>query len=399
MRLTLIGVACLFSGAVTRWVVSPSTQSLVSAARELTLRRQIDQAEPILRRILARDADHAEARLLLGALFYEKGDYSAAVVTAAGVDDANPNGPRARVIEGDSWFKLGRVIAAERCWKRALGHDDGLAIPRVRLARLYAMQLRREEWSRTLWQMYDHQEVEVVELSQLPLVSSMNWDDAVLNTLEQWAAADPEDLHSRRAIAALATTQGGGNETLRQLQSLRRQFPDSPHVAEDLLAEYLRIGDLPRAKGLLRNAKNLDPTRFSVARSLATIALRERRFEDCIRHARVALSTFAYDLPSHQLLLDAQRQCHSDLVDAEAETVRLLNGLHRLCLQLQASGLTPRAARGLLQSCRALQMNEEGRAWAAQACRRWPGDPEFQRWRRFFAAAPPFSARNPGAGL
>src|SRR5262249_42534348 len=153
-------------------------------------------------------------------LSHERGNLTATAVALRGISDSDPMGADVRLAEGDAWLKLRRASLAEDCWLRANRLAPDNPIPRRRLIYLYAMQLRREPWTKLLWELYDRHDAGLTEMIQLMIADHVVWDpEESITEMRAYAAADILDIHSRRALAWYLLTAGKIDEAIEELDS------------------------------------------------------------------------------------------------------------------------------------------------------------------------------------
>ncbi|MGH9160317.1 MAG: tetratricopeptide repeat protein [Vicinamibacteraceae bacterium] len=234
-RICAPSAACLRATATAASTRASSQRSASFEARLATARAQVrhgrhEQAIPLLKELLAEDAQSAEAHMLLGVAFRTR---------------ASPE------ILGDAQAEL----------RQALALDPQLHWARFALARIYIDLGRygraREELEEGLKGLPDHP----LFLSFLAEVHRLRGDpQRALQLAGRASRLAPGLSLARLHLARASLDLDRPDEALRQLEPALHAEPMLPEVLHTLGALYLRVGKPQDATQVLERAIELDPS-------------------------------------------------------------------------------------------------------------------------------------------
>ena len=394
--IALWAAAALGGGLLAQWR-APSADEYWARAEGALRAGQIAQAELALRHVLAKREDSVRERCLLSQLAARQEDWRTAAALLEPIPDADPVAIAARVAEGDAWLRLHRARSAENCWRRAYQLDLEAREPRVRLLYLYALQLRRQQWTQKLWEMYDRGEAGLTEMLQLMISRHATWEttDPIVE-IRQFVAADPEDTHSRRALGLYLMKAGRLTLATKVLRTACQRDQQNPENWLALAECLLAASDLDALEALWSEAPASiqDDAHYWIARG-SWLLLCEQ-FASAVDCFDRALPSSLYNLELHHKLAQALRltgerekaTCHSAMADA-------LSKIERLCLSLHPGDWRVETVRLLATRCESLLLTEEARGWVRVGLAQAPADPSLLSLQDRLAMKPPTSSRHP----
>jgi predicted Zn-dependent protease len=393
----LLWVVCFAGGGWLRHSREPPVDQLWTEAHGWDSAGDWDRAETALRRLLARDPERFDARRYLADLARRGDDWPTVAAVLEPVPDADPNALAVRITQGDAAFKLNDPTTAERYWLRARRIDPSALVPRRRLLYLYAIQLRRREWSALLWELYDQELTTMREMLQLMIADHVVWEsDEMIAILRGFVATTPGDAHSVRALATYLLHRGDVNSASQRLENLREANPDDGETWLALAECRLAVGDVDAVRRLIDQPPNglkRDP-RF--AKIQGFVALAEFRYDEAIEKLREALRKRWHDSAIHHKLAQAYR-LSGELTSAERHErlSAVLAKIERLCNALQAAGWQDETVRELVRLCQEASLIEEARGWVRLSRTQVPDDPFFREQELRLARMPTTSSRRP----
>jgi tetratricopeptide (TPR) repeat protein len=231
-------------------------------------RGDFDSAIPELKRHLRRDRANSRAHLILAGALTGTNDHAAALEHLQVIPDRSIWAVEARFREGLLQLRpFGRAGMAESLWKKALEIDEAAdptsispmgRAATVELLTLYIHQHRQREAADLVWRWHGRATAEnrgraaiallALEFGPGPLPADRIAD------LENWIAADPSDVKSRRALGRAYVEMGNKAESgLAILKELVDSEPnDLDHWATYLsaLAEH---GDVDTMREAVKN--------------------------------------------------------------------------------------------------------------------------------------------------
>lgn len=278
---------------------APTTDDAVSVRRSFVeLLRQSgerDAARAQIEALLASNPKDSDARLALGELAAEAGDFSAArdaLTRVWGQDGAS---------RGEAALQLGRIAArsgepevARRWFERAARNDEALRAE-LELARLDAESDRVDAARERLQRLRSENPSMAPRLlrAEGEILYRAQRYNAAVELLESGVATYPRDEELRYAYA-LALEQAGnlaGAET--QLRQLITENPDNA-AARNALGYMLTINDerLEEAEALIRAALELRPDDPAILDSLGWVRFKRGDPEEALSYLREAFQAF-----------------------------------------------------------------------------------------------------------
>ncbi|MBI1281039.1 MAG: tetratricopeptide repeat protein [Anaerolineaceae bacterium] len=151
--------------------VEPEPRSLYEEAVALLRAKQADEAETILREILASQANDARAHILLGCILANRRQIADAHAELDVALDGNPLQADAHYLKGMLYLESQQQATAEEAFKSALYCHKGHPLTAVMLGNLYAqsgaVDKARRIWTAALENLNGHSTAHVSDLSDL----------------------------------------------------------------------------------------------------------------------------------------------------------------------------------------------------------------------------------------
>lgn len=361
----------------------PSAKDLVFQAQAALDWRRYEEAGELLKQLVFTRPDKATSqhRLILAKLSAQQSDWSTVVAALAGVDDSDPNAVVARIAEGDAWRNLQRAQRAEDCWRRALALDPEARSARTGLLYLYSIQLRRDLWIEKLWELYDRGQAGQKELIQLLIAGEVVWETKTLiDEVAGFAAADPADVHDRRALAVYLLRSGRATEAVTRLRQLHERHPEDEEVWFALVEALLALGDAEAAGSLLDAPPDAAARDFRYWKFLGSRHLLQEQYEKASDAFETSVAMFPFDLIVRNRYAQALRFANrAHEARRQAEAAQQLSTIQRLCHTIDTYGWNSEKVLPLIEACEKVGLIEEALGWTRLALLRYPDDENFQR--------------------
>jgi tetratricopeptide (TPR) repeat protein len=397
-RATFLGMLSFLLGVTCRYVLGHGSEQFFEQARRFAAARRFDEAEMSLRRLLAREPARTEARLLLGHLAHERGDWATVAAVFRGIPDSDPVAGPIRVAEGDAWLQLNRAVLAEDCWSRAHRLSPEDPQPRGRLIYVYGLQLRREPWMRLLWELYDRDQAGLGEMIQLMIAGHVVWEaEEAVQDVGRFAAADADDVNSRRAVGEYRLLAGQFPKAIRELESILQSKPDDLETRLALVECHLGRADNESARTCLDQISSPAPADYRFWKDRGSLALLDRRLDDSVTDFAKALANAPFDRELHHKMAQSLRLVGNfDAAERHAETADKLARIHRLChsLHFQRTPSLPEIER-LVQLCEESGLIEEALGWIRVGLGLEQGNPDLLAARHRLSGISRTSSRHP----
>ena len=192
------------------------------------------------------------AWLLLSDAEFRRGNIAAALDSVLRVPSNSPNGALARLLEGTLHYVAGQGRPAEAAWKESLRIDPRSIDARRRLVFLYAVELRRPELRRVLWELDELGAIETRDLVLLSGSTFIVWNATELQgTIEKLLAGDPEDVAVRLAAGRYRRRQNDLDGAQMILKEACRLAPADPEARAALIECLIDCNELNEARGHL----------------------------------------------------------------------------------------------------------------------------------------------------
>ena len=307
----------------------------------------------------------------------------------------DPAAANARLLIGDAWLRESRAVDAERSFHAALELDPDNLTARRRLLYLQSMRLRGDLWLASLWDLVDRDAAEFNEWVQVVIAGQIVWDAGEpLATVAAWAAADPEDVWSRRAAALYRSRLGRSDRAIEELTALAGAT-GLQDVRLALLEVLADVGALDRFAQVLAETDAADPS-TDLLRLRGGYRLDTGDTAGAVRDLRLAAAAGPFDRRTQTRLAAALRTA-GDAADARthADIAERLSRVQRLTHVLSSVRQTPGLFAEAVADLHALGMLQEARAFLREGRSRYPDDPALTQWQARLAGLPSYSRRNP----
>lgn len=248
---------------------APASRSRVSQEqRELARARQlleagsIDQAIELLRLVVVREPDNADARLMLGTALTFVPEKSQALAELSAAVRMRPGFARGYWVLGSALARFADLDQARAMFEKAIELDPNLAEARVSLALLLA---QRKEFALARAQLeaaIKTQKSSSAAYSRYLIAQTHLEEDDLEKALEEIDAATSlrpdygEAYFSRGLIRKRLLDEAGAFEAFKGAAAL---LPNDPAAQYHLGASYLRRGEIEKAITCLRNSLELRP--------------------------------------------------------------------------------------------------------------------------------------------
>ena len=397
----LVWVLSLILGVSCRYVLREGPEQVFEQARRFAATNRFAEAETSLRRLLARQPNRTDARLLLGKLAHDRNDWATVVAAFQGVADTDPMAGSIRVAEGDAWLKLNRAVLAEDRWVRAYHMSPEYPQPRLRLIYLYGLQLRREPWAKLLWELYDRDQAGLREMIQLMIAGHVVWEsEEATQDVRRFAEADGADFHSRRAVGVYLLLAGQIPEAIRELESILQSNHNDAETWLALVECHLARADNESARKCLDQMSEPTQADYRFWKHRGSLAVLELRLDDSVSEFAKALAKAPFDRELHQKMSQSLRLVGDfDAAGHHAVIAEKLAKIHRLCHSVHHQrSISLSDILQLVQLCEALGLIEESLGWTKLGLKLAKSDAGFVAAQDRLLALPATSARHPPLG-
>lgn len=255
LALAIVGLAAATAAGWYQRARGRNSELLKAAIRQVD-RGRTEAAIPLFDEVLRRDPSNSTALLYRGQISRDSGDSSAAARFWNRVPDSPPReGGTARFLEGTLFLEANRTRPAEAAFLKSIAlHPDYLS-PHERLLKLYVAQLRTADIRRELDAIRRFRLWTLEELYQL-----LNSTGEAVNKvqsiprIEEFVAADPNDLDSLIALGRFYNWDNRHREAADVLRRALVEHPDNPAIRAYLAEALLGQLDLEGARRVLQGA-------------------------------------------------------------------------------------------------------------------------------------------------
>ena len=269
-----------------------------------------------------------------------------------------------------------RLRAAESHLWRAKEIDPKLAEARKELVYVFGVQSRRREVDAEFRVLADLTPLRPDELATWALTHFTAWNPDVARDLQRFIDADPEDRHSRLALAeALVDQPGGDARALAVLAPLPESDADALALRVGLL---LREGRVDEAAARLATGPAGHP---ALERLRGRLAVRRDDPADAAAHFKTALAAEPFDRPSALELGQALKLAgRADEAREALDRAARLSEAYNLVARTKTPTFDPRTAdfAAFGRAFESAGLTTEARHWYALAIRRDPLDAKAQ---------------------
>lgn len=349
-RRAVIGLAVLACCGWLGWYafVRPSDAQLLQQAIRLISSGQEQPAVPLLDEFLRRNPSHSLALLYRGQLARAAGDRGSAARFWSRVPDKPADlGARARHLAGELSLETGRARDAERDLVESLRLDPASLTPHELLLKLYAVQLRASEMRRELDAIRIRRTWRLDELYKLVNATGEAVNRAqAIPQLEQFIAADPDDLHSLIALGRYYFWDDRPGEAATTIRRVLTHNRDHESALACLAESLLAGSDQAAARGVLQRIQPGPASGACVWKSLGLLGAAAFQWPEAAACLRQSLELQPDDRGLHLQLAGAlERAGQTDeagpAYDRAQQMLHLKTALHRI---VQAPANRPEVA-------------------------------------------------------
>jgi tetratricopeptide (TPR) repeat protein len=345
-------------------------------ARDALAARQWSKAHDALARLERIRPPIAADRLLRAEMLAGRDRPGDALRELARIDDHDPLAATARARAGRLERERGRAPAAERLLLRALELDPKLSLARRDLIYIYSNQLRHADLDRQFRALARREALTAEELFVWSMSRFVTSDSGVVDNLERFLRADPNDRASRLTLAEAYRFMG----RLSEAEGLLAQLPEDDPEARALRARIAMDGNrYAFARALLAPGP---AEHASLARIRGLLALHDHQFAAAASSFRTAVRLDPGDREAASGLYQALR-LSGDAAGAAPHLARTneLDGVGNLLKELRTSRgpILKTFPRRIAAACERAGRPAEARAWYVLAVKEDPLDSEAQQ--------------------
>ncbi len=304
-------------------------------------------------------------RMLEAQLATADGRFDEALAAIGRIPDDHPIAAQAQLLAGRIERQRRRIRKAEAAFRRALAIKPGLIEAHKELIYILGIQSRRREVDAEFRALARLTTLTHHDLFTWALTHFTSWNPDIVQDLDGFIQADPDDRYSRLAVVELILERPEVESYItRILEPLPETDPDALALRINLA---FNLGRFDEAERLLARAPT-DHARISRIRG--EMALRRRDLEAAIRYFREALSAEPYDRVSPMHLAQALRlKGDTAAAAAHVERVRKLNHLYNLIVRVRSprreNEVSDLAELG--KACEEAGLDDEARGWYGRA--------------------------------
>jgi tetratricopeptide (TPR) repeat protein len=355
----------------------PDPDRLWNEAETAFLAGRWDRARESLRRLERLRPKTALDRLLEAQLATAEGRFDDALAAIARIPDDHPMAAQAYLLAGRIERQRRRIRKAEAAFRRALAIKPGLIDAHKELIYILGIQSRRREVDAEFRALAGLTTLTHHDLFTWALTHFSQWNPDIVEDLDGFIKADPDDRYSRLAVVELLLERPDAEPYIaKTLEPLPDSDPDALALRIDLAFNLGRFEDAER---LLASAPAGHPR---ISRIRGELALRRHDLDAAIRHFRDALSAEPYDRVSPMQLSQALR-LKGDVAAAEAhvERVRRLNRFYNLIVRVRSPNRANQVPdlTELGKACEDAGLVDEARGWYGLAIATNPLDGSAQQ--------------------
>jgi protein O-GlcNAc transferase len=231
-----------------------------------------------------------EAHLNLGILFMQMQRVQESVEHLEKAVALKPEHPRAHLYDGRALAAAGQAEAAEKQFQEALRLDPTLAIAWFDLGQL---RLNSKDHAGALEAFQKAEELDP-QLPQARLgaalaLEGLNRTPEAVPLMEQYLAAQPDDLETRFHLAKLYLQQNKNEQAFESLQEVYHARPGTPGIAAALGDVCALLKRLPESEKYYREALAATPNEPDLHRALGQTLLDEQKFPEAEAEFRATL--------------------------------------------------------------------------------------------------------------
>jgi tetratricopeptide (TPR) repeat protein len=376
MVLAVILAGGLGAGWLAVWG-RPDPDRLWNEAESAFLAGRWDRARESLRRLERLRPRTPLDWLLEAQLATADERFDDALAAIARIPDDHTMAAQAHLLAGRIERQRRRIRKAEAAFRHALAIKPGLIEAHHELIYVLGIQSRRPEVDAEFRALAGLTTLTHHDLFTWALTHFSQWNPDIVEDLDGFIKADPEDRYSRLAVVELLLERPDAESYIAQiLDPLRDTDPDALALRINLAFNLGRYEDAER---LLASAPAGHPR---ISRIRGELAMRRHDLDAAIQHFQDALSAEPYDRVSPMQLAQALR-LKGDVVaaDAHVERVRRLNRVYNLIVRVRSpkheNQVSDLAELG--KACEDAGLTDEARGWYGLAIATNPLDGSAQQ--------------------
>jgi predicted Zn-dependent protease len=385
-RIRFGGLVLALTALVGSWILLSgrldfSDPDRVWAGAEANVRSgRFDLAQRALQRLESQRPPTALDWMLRAQVATGLGHDDLALEALAHVPDPDAMAAQARLLAGRIERTHHRLRRAEASLRAAIAREPSLVEARRELVYIFGIQLRKRELDAEFKSLSRLTQLSHHDLFTWGLTHFTDWDPGITTELEAALEIDPDDRHSRLALANLLLDQPDKEgKVLEILAPMARDDPDAAALRVEL---NLVHGRVEAAIAGLEEAPRGHPR---LARLRGRVALLRADHAAAIRHFREALTGEPYDrvaiaeLGKALVLAGDRRAAQEYQMKARRldDVYSLINRVSRPDRENQVFDLTR-----LGKACEAAGLRLEAQGWYGLAIAREPLDAEAQQGLR-----------------
>ncbi len=294
------------------------------------------------------------------------------------ISDAHAIAAQAHLLAARLWREQRCVRKAEAELRRALVLNPKLVEAHKELVYILGIQARRREVDVEFHALARLTSLSHHDLFTWALTHFTRWSPDIVNDLDGFIEADPEDRYSRLALVELLL-QRTGEEVDAHIDRVLESLPESDPDAIGLRIELaFNRGRIDEAERLLAGAPENQPR---IARIRGEIALRRHDVDAAVNSFIQALTGEPYDRVSPMHLAQAlQLKGNKAAADVYFDRVQRLNKIYNLIIRVRTPGQQNQVSdlTELGKACEQAGLIEEARGWHTLAISMNPVDSDAQ---------------------
>jgi tetratricopeptide (TPR) repeat protein len=371
-------IAALASSATFFIVRKPSdADGLWAEAESAFLAGRWDHARDTLKRIELIRHKTGLDWMLEAQLATAERRFPEAFAALAQIPENHSIAPQAHLLAGRIHRQCRCLRKAEASFRRALELKPGLIEAHKELIYILGIQSRRRDVDAEFHALAQLTRLSHHDLFTWALTHFTHWNPDIVQDLDGFIKADPDDRFSRLAVVELLLERPEVETYIQRiLEPLPNTDPDALALRINLA---FNLGRVDEAEKLLTTAPADHPR---ISRIRGEMALRHRDIDGAIKHFQDALSAEPYDRVSPMQLAQALK-LKGDTVAAQIylDRVQRLNSLYNLIIRVRSPKHENKTS-DLAELGRASEdagLREEARGWYTLAISVDPLDPAAQQ--------------------
>jgi tetratricopeptide (TPR) repeat protein len=253
---------------------------------------RLAEAERVYRRILAKDARHADSLYLYGMIEYQRGRYRTAAQAIGQAIAIDENQAHYHADLGTVLQAQGRLEESAACYRRALALQPELAEVHANLGNVLLAQGNSDEamacYERALVLQPKRAEF-LYNLGNLHRVQG-RLAEAVA-CLERAVALRPDYVNAHNNLGVALAKQGRTADAIAHYERALQSKPDHAEAHNNLALALMRLGNTAEAMAHCEQALAVNPNHASALNNLGNICKEQGRFEEALTHYGRAIAS------------------------------------------------------------------------------------------------------------